>query len=181
MDPSSKPNGQTITVAPLGLSEPRVKRVLERLHEEAKRDRFVLPRMLPAVLLARLKGAPASIASKPLVAKGFLSVAPSVGDFLYLTARAIDGRQAVEFGTSFGISSIYLAAAMRDNGGRFVGSEIEASKVSVARRNLDEAGLSPFSKCAKATRCKRFVTLLLRSTWCSSIGGRTFICPCWNC
>jgi predicted O-methyltransferase YrrM len=102
--------------------------------------------MLPAFLLARLKGVPAITASKPLVAKGFLSIEPNVGNLLYLTARAIDARQAVEFGTSFGISSIYLAAAMRDNGGRFIGSEIEASKVAVARRNLDEAGLLPFSE-----------------------------------
>jgi predicted O-methyltransferase YrrM len=146
MDPSSQPNAQSVIVARTGLNDPRVKQVVGRLHEEAKRDLFVLPRMLHGLLLARLKGVPAIIASKPLVAKGFLSVAPSVGDFLYLTARAIDARQAVEFGTSFGISSIYLAAAMRDNGGRFVGSEIEASKVAVARRNLDEAGLSLFSE-----------------------------------
>jgi predicted O-methyltransferase YrrM len=34
---------------------------------------------------------------------------------------------------------------MRDNSGRFVGSEIEPSKVAVGRRNLDEAGLSDFA------------------------------------
>jgi predicted O-methyltransferase YrrM len=35
---------------------------------------------------------------------------------------------------------------MRDNGGRFVGSDIESGKVAGARRNLDEAGLAAFSE-----------------------------------
>jgi predicted O-methyltransferase YrrM len=96
-------------------------------------------------LFAKLRNVSLHEAAKPLVAKGYLGVFPSVGNLLYLTARAIDARHAVEFGTSFGISAIYLAAAMRDNGGRFVGSEIEPSKVAVARRNLDEAGLSDFA------------------------------------
>jgi predicted O-methyltransferase YrrM len=101
---------------------------------------------MPGLLLARLKGVPAITAFKPLVAKSFLAITPAVGNLLYLTARASDARTAVEFGTSFGISSIYLAAAMRDNGGRFIGSEIEPSKSAIARRNLDEAGLSAFSE-----------------------------------
>jgi predicted O-methyltransferase YrrM len=120
--------------------------VLGRLHGEAKRDIFVFARAIPAILFARLKGVPWMTATNPLVAKAFIAVPPQVGNLLYLTARAIDARQAVEFGTSFGISSIYLAAAMRDNGGRFVGSDIEANKVAVASRNLDEAGLSTFSE-----------------------------------
>jgi len=35
---------------------------------------------------------------------------------------------------------------MRDNGGYFVGSDIDANKVAVARRNLDDAGLSGVSE-----------------------------------
>jgi predicted O-methyltransferase YrrM len=49
----------------------------------------------------------------------------------------------VEFGTSFGISTIYLAAAVRDNGaGRVVSTELNAAKVAQARANLAEAGLT---------------------------------------
>jgi len=129
-----------------GLDEPRVNAVLRRLHEEAKHDLFVFPRLIPVLLLAKLKGVPLMTAGKPLFAECFVGVPPKVGNLLYLTARAIDARHAVEFGTSFGISSIYLAAAMRDNGGHFVGSDIESNKVAAARRNLDEAGLSAFSE-----------------------------------
>jgi predicted O-methyltransferase YrrM len=62
---------------------------------------------------------------------------------LYLTGRALGAKTIVEFGTSFGISTIYLAAAVRDNGGgTVIGSEIEASKHARAEAHLQEAGLS---------------------------------------
>jgi predicted O-methyltransferase YrrM len=96
-------------------------------------------------------------------AKGYLGVFPAVGNLLYLTARAIDARHAVEFGTSSGISAIYLAAAMRDNGGHFVGSEIDAHKVAVARRNIDEAGLSAFSEVRKEMHGRPLKTFRPRS------------------
>ena len=42
-----------------------------------------------------------------------------------------------------GISTIYLAAALRDNGGgRLIGSELEPTKVTRARANLNAAGLA---------------------------------------
>jgi predicted O-methyltransferase YrrM len=51
----------------------------------------------------------------------------------------------VEVGTSFGISTIFLAAAVRDNGGGVViATEYEPTKAAVARRNWDRAGLSRF-------------------------------------
>jgi predicted O-methyltransferase YrrM len=49
----------------------------------------------------------------------------------------------VEFGTSFGVSTIYFAAAIRDNGGGIViGSEFIPSKAERARANIEEAGLT---------------------------------------
>jgi predicted O-methyltransferase YrrM len=61
---------------------------------------------------------------------------------LYMLARATGARTVVEFGTSFGISTLHLAAALRDNGGgRVITSEFEPSKAARARGNLDEAGL----------------------------------------
>ena len=45
-----------------------------------------------------------------------------------------------------GISTIYFAAAVRDNGGgTVIGSELEASKVAKANQHLAEAGLSQFA------------------------------------
>src|SRR5262245_2248563 len=66
-------------------------------------------------------------------------------ELCYLLCRAIGARRIVEVGTSFGVSTIYLAAAVRDNGGGIVfGGEHEAAKVEAAKANFDKAGLSRF-------------------------------------
>jgi predicted O-methyltransferase YrrM len=71
-----------------------------------------------------------------------MAVSPETGKLLYLLARAMRARAIVEFGTSFGVSAIHLAAALRDNGGgRLIGSELEAGKIAVARQHLCAAGL----------------------------------------
>ncbi|MGN4091610.1 O-methyltransferase, partial [Burkholderia gladioli] len=65
------------------------------------------------------------------------------GILLYQLARGAGARHIVEFGTSFGISTLHLAAALRDNGGgRLVSCEFEPSKIERARRNLAEGGLA---------------------------------------
>lgn len=71
-----------------------------------------------------------------------LPVSRETGMLLYLLARGSGARTIVEFGTSFGISTLHLAAALRDNGGgRLITSEFEPSKVARARANLTAAGL----------------------------------------
>jgi predicted O-methyltransferase YrrM len=71
-----------------------------------------------------------------------LAVSRETGLLLYMLARSGKARNIVEFGTSFGISTLYLAAALRDNGGgRLITSEFEPSKVMKARENLAKGGL----------------------------------------
>ena len=71
-----------------------------------------------------------------------LPVSRETGRLLYMLARSSGARSIVEFGMSFGISTLHLAAALRDNGGgRLITSEFEPSKVARARANLTEAGL----------------------------------------
>jgi predicted O-methyltransferase YrrM len=72
----------------------------------------------------------------------YLAVSPETARLLYMLARTISAKAMVEFGTSFGVSTIHLAAALRDNGGgRLIGSEFEPTKIERARANLREAGL----------------------------------------
>ncbi len=71
-----------------------------------------------------------------------LAVSRETGLLLYMLARSGGARTIVEFGTSFGISTLYLAAALRDNGGGvLITSEFEPSKVARARGNLTAGGL----------------------------------------
>src|SRR5579863_4266507 len=71
-----------------------------------------------------------------------LPVSRATGKLLYMLSRSIRARTIVEFGTSFGISTLHLAAALRDNGGgRLITSEFEPSKAARARQNLTAGGL----------------------------------------
>ncbi|ALX14871.1 methyltransferase [Burkholderia cepacia JBK9] len=72
-----------------------------------------------------------------------LPVSRETGTLLYMLARSGGARAIVEFGTSFGISTLHLAAALRDNGGgRLITSEFEPSKVVRAQANLTAGGLA---------------------------------------
>jgi predicted O-methyltransferase YrrM len=73
----------------------------------------------------------------------WLPVSHETGVLLYMLARSSNARNIVEFGTSFGISTLHMAAALRDNGGGLlISSEFEPSKVIQARKHLDEGGLA---------------------------------------
>jgi predicted O-methyltransferase YrrM len=75
------------------------------------------------------------------------SIWPEQGNLIYLLCRAVKAKRVVEFATSIGFSTLYFAAAIRDNGGGIViGSEIVAAKVATARRLLAEAKLSSYAE-----------------------------------
>ncbi|WID97146.1 class I SAM-dependent methyltransferase [Bosea vestrisii] len=73
----------------------------------------------------------------------WLPVSRETGVLLYMLARSSRARTIVEFGTSFGISTLHLAAALRDNGGgRLITTEFEPAKVARAREHLNAGGLA---------------------------------------
>jgi predicted O-methyltransferase YrrM len=70
----------------------------------------------------------------------YMPISPQGGDLLYILVRAKRPSTIVEFGTSYGVSTIYLAAAVADNQtGHVVSTELSAVKVVAARANLAEA------------------------------------------
>jgi predicted O-methyltransferase YrrM len=71
-----------------------------------------------------------------------MPVSADGGRLLYTLIRAVRPKSVVEFGMSFGISTLHLAAAVRDNGiGRVVTTEMSAAKVGAARKTFAETGL----------------------------------------
>jgi len=73
----------------------------------------------------------------------YMPVSPDVGRFLYAMVRACRPETVVEFGASFGISTIHLAAAVTDNGtGRVVTTELSGRKATAAWDSLEQAGLA---------------------------------------
>jgi len=128
------------------LNTPKLARLLDRLFEQAstsaeetylaiadisdaERERLMRSRTDYRELYHRFKNAP-------------LAISRETGALLYMLARSGKARNIVEFGTSFGISTLHLAAALRDNGGgHLITSEFEPSKVARAQANLTEGGL----------------------------------------
>ena len=65
-----------------------------------------------------------------------------ISTFMAVLDATITNTALPKIMTSFGISTLHLAAALRDNGGgRLITSEFEPSKVARARDNLTAAGL----------------------------------------
>jgi predicted O-methyltransferase YrrM len=131
--------------ATMAVLDPAAQGVVDRLHATSRGQMgallgHFLPD-LPKLLMGRPIGAPSDLA---FYDNKLLPLEPAQGELLYLLARARDVRCAVEFGTSFGVSTIYLAAALRDAGagGRVIGTELAPQKVAAATRNIADAGLT---------------------------------------
>lgn len=78
-----------------------------------------------------------------LAKDAYLAVSRDTARLLYMLVRAAGARSVVEFGTSFGVSTLHLAAGLRDNGGgRIITTEFEPSKAARARENFAAAGLA---------------------------------------
>ncbi len=79
------------------------------------------------------------------MADKMVALEPLKAETCYLLCRALRAQRVVEVGTSFGVSTLYLAAAVRDNGGgAVIGTEYEPAKAAGARANFAEAGLAEF-------------------------------------
>jgi predicted O-methyltransferase YrrM len=130
----------------LGLDDATVAHTLKQLHQQASaRDARVFARALPAIISGKFTGRSTFESAEPYLSKAFIPVSEEFGRFMYLTALSRGAKNIVEFGSSYGISSIYLAAAARETGGLFTGTEKDTDKAQVALANLEEAGLSRWS------------------------------------
>jgi predicted O-methyltransferase YrrM len=78
----------------------------------------------------------------------FVALDRDKAEFCYQLCRATNTQRIVEIGTSYGVSTLYLAAAVRDNiraagsDGAVIGTEYEPEKASLARAHFAQAGLS---------------------------------------
>lgn len=120
------------------LRDPRVESVLKRLRTAAAGD---------AGRSAQVSSASAARELEPIAraqerAEIYMAIAPVTGSLCYQLIRAARPELVVEFGTSYGVSTLYLAAAVRDNGrGRVVTTELSHTKTKAATENLVDAGL----------------------------------------
>jgi predicted O-methyltransferase YrrM len=100
------------------------------------------PELAALVERAAADGPISETALAPELREAWICVPREVGDLLATLVCATRARTVVEFGTSFGVSTTFLAAALRDNGaGRVITTELEPTKAAVAAANLRRAGL----------------------------------------
>jgi predicted O-methyltransferase YrrM len=130
--------------SPNPITDPRINEVLDRLHARAGRE---TPGLIVNLALGAIRGLaggkPQDDSHEAYVRDKLICLDRGQGWLIYMLCRGLEARRAVEFGTSFGVSTLYLAAAMRDRGGGLViGTEIEPEKARQARRHFAEAGVA---------------------------------------
>ena len=74
-------------------------------------------------------------------AKQYTNIAPENGQFLSILIRSIQARTVLEVGTSNGYSTIWLAAALKETGGRLITLEFDQKRAEEAQAHLQEVGL----------------------------------------
>jgi predicted O-methyltransferase YrrM len=120
------------------LRDPRVAAALDRMFARAAQDEAASRRAGPAADFAAMTAQEKADAAAEIC----MPVSAAAGRLLYALVRAVKPAAVVEFGTSFGISTLHLAAAVRDNGtGRVITTELSAAKARAARETFAATGL----------------------------------------
>ncbi|MBS2539297.1 class I SAM-dependent methyltransferase [Catenulispora sp. NF23] len=122
------------------LRDPRVAQALDRMFTRAEQDDAAFQRAADR----RPEGFDDTDSQQRADAWSeiYMPISADAGRLLYTLIRAVRPKTVVEFGMSYGISTLHLAAAVRDNGaGRVLTTEMSAAKIEAARRTFEETGL----------------------------------------
>ena len=116
------------------ITNPQIQHTLNSLHREASGQGFTILKGLSKGIFRKLRPEDMKDA--------YIAITRDQGEFLFDLLVQNRCQHIVEFGTSFGISTLYLGAAAAVNDGRVVTTELLPDKCQVARENFAEAGLS---------------------------------------
>jgi len=132
------------------LNDPTLEALLERLHAQSYAQSRELDEHFSLLSRTNRKQPLVDTGAKTFLADKLVALDRDKAEFCYALCRSIGAKQIVEAGTSFGVSTLYLAAAVRDtcavSGGKgvVIGTEYEPAKAKAARTHFAEAGLSAF-------------------------------------
>jgi predicted O-methyltransferase YrrM len=132
------------------LNDPKLERLLDRLHERSNAQTAAIREHRAERDKAGRPPEDQAVRTKTFLADKLYALDRDKAEFCYHLCRTIDARRVVELGTSYGVSTLYLAAAVRDNiragggSGVVIGTEYEPEKAHAAREHFEEAGLSSF-------------------------------------
>ena len=125
------------------LAHPPLAALLDRLHAASLGQDEAMGSFFSARVAAGEDLSPDKGEVKTFLADKLVALDRDKALFCYQLCRALGARRIVEAGTSHGVSTLYLAAAIRDNGGgTVIATENEPAKLDAARANFEEAGLA---------------------------------------
>ncbi len=137
--------------------------VLNDLHKAAKSDGIKVLKALGVGIFKKIE--PHHVKS------AYLPISKEQGNFMYDVIVKNQYKHIVEFGTSFGISTIYLALAAEQTGGKVVTTEIVPEKCEQAKKNFVSAGVENFIELREGDALESFknwnqsVDFLLLDGW----------------
>jgi len=70
------------------------------------------------------------------------NITPEEGRLLWILTASADAKHVVEIGTSNGYSALWFCLALRTTGGKLTTHEIDPYRISLARKNFKNAGVS---------------------------------------
>lgn len=115
-----------------------IKTTLDNLHEQAQAEKAKpVDRSLPR----------------------FMAVTREEGQLLHFLAGLTQAKNIVEFGCSFGISTIYLADAASKTGGVVTTTDIDPIKIAGTTKNLAAAGLGNYVKILEGDATQTLATV----------------------
>jgi predicted O-methyltransferase YrrM len=109
-----------------------------------------------------------------------LSVGPETGELIHLLAKEARAKTILEVGSSYGYSTVWLADAARETGGRVISLELHAGKQEHARKAIRDSGLDGFvdfrlgEAQASLRKLKDSVDFVLLDLW------KEFYIPCFD-
>jgi predicted O-methyltransferase YrrM len=126
------------------LNDPKIRALLNELHARSKAQEPLAPEYYQSRAAAgRTDFSGMDAGDHAFWADKLVALEADKAEFCYGLCRAIGAQRIVELGTSFGVSTLYLAAAVRENGGgAVIGTEHEPAKAEAARANFAAAGLT---------------------------------------
>jgi len=140
-------------VASFALTDPHLQPILDRLHKSSEAQNpgviafFVLRLILEKLGLSSWLSAEDF---QSITRDKYIALERDKSQFCYLLLRAISAKTVIEVGSSFGVSTIYLAAGVRDNGHDYrndaAATEKEPTKIAKAKENWEEAKLTKWIK-----------------------------------
>lgn len=116
--------------------DPTVQAVISSLFKDAKFDGLKAANGFAKMIFRPLK--PEDMENV------YLPISQEQGEFFYKTIIENNFQSIVEFGTSFGISTLFLAAAAKETNGKVITTELLPSKAKTANKNFKKAALENF-------------------------------------